>query len=115
MILGNGIKMIHLTSAAIAQLKKISLEEEIGHLSVRITIKGGGCSGFITDMYFDEIIKEMDEIIEQDEIKIVIDPMSFQYFDGTEIDYVDTLISSGFKFNNPNATGTCGCGKSQSY
>jgi len=104
--------MITLTSIAVAKLKEMSQEMEIGHLSVRVSIKGGKCAGFSHEMLFDDITNDMDEIIEQDGIKIVIDSMSAQYLEGTTIDYEDGLMSSGFKFINPNATGSCGCGQS---
>lgn len=104
--------MISITEKAVGKLKEMSEEMDTGHLTVRLGVKGGGCSGYITDMFFDEIIKPSDEVIEQGDIKIVVDELSFQYLDGTEIDYVDGLMQSGFKFNMPNAQGTCGCGKS---
>jgi len=104
--------MIIFTETAIAKLKKISEEEEIGHLSVRLSVKGGGCAGFAYDMYFDDLLKELDEVEETDGVTAIIDPMSYQYLDGVTVDYIDSLVGGGFKFINPNATGGCGCGKS---
>jgi iron-sulfur cluster assembly accessory protein len=103
--------VIILTEKAVAKLKEMSEEMDIGHLSIRICVKGGGCSGFTRDMMFDDITNEMDEITEQDGVKIVIDSMSAQYLEGCCIDYTESLMSSGFIFNIPN-TYTCGCGHS---
>lgn len=107
--------MIKITEKAIAQLKEISDGEGIGHYSVRVKVQGGGCAGFTNDMYFDDKFTDMDEVHEDNGVKIIIDPLSFQYLDGVEIDYVDSQFGAGFKFNNPNVKGSCGCGSSQSY
>ena len=107
--------LIALTEKAILQLKKMSEEMEIGHLTIRVGLKGAGCSGFKYDMMFDDIIGEMDEVLEQDGIKIVVDGISAQYLEGTSIDYQDTLMSSGFTFTSPKALGSCGCGKSVAF
>lgn len=107
--------MISMTARAIEKLKEISEEEGIGHYSVRIKTLGGGCAGFKNDMYFEDQVSEVDEIFEFSEIKIIIDPLSFQYMEDVEIDWSDHPISSGFVFNNPRALNSCGCGKSFSY
>ena len=74
---------------------------------------GGGCAGFRYDMYFDEDpAKELDEEIVVEGITFRVDPMSLQYIDDTEIDYIDGLTGTGFKFINPNVKGSCGCGHS---
>ena|SRR5271154_3051795 len=104
--------MITITAKAIEQIKEISEAEGIGHTTIRVGVKGGGCAGFMTDMNFDDQMNETDEVIEQDGVKVVVDMMSFQYLDGTEIDYVQSLMGAGFKFNNPNVQHSCGCGKS---
>ena len=104
--------MIYLTEKAAKQLKTISEEQGIGHYTVRVKVLGGGCAGFSYDMCFDDTIGELDEVSELDGIKVVCDPMSMQYIEGTVIDWVDGLMGAGFKFNNPTAKGTCGCGYS---
>jgi iron-sulfur cluster assembly accessory protein len=104
--------MITLTEKAVAQIKEISAAEEIGHTTVRIGVKGGGCAGYMTDMSFDDQVKDTDEIFEQDGVKVVVDMMSIHYLEGTQIDYVQSLMGAGFKFNNPNVQHSCGCGKS---
>lgn len=107
--------MITLTKAAIAKLIEISHSEGIGHYCVRISLRGGGCAGMMHDMNFDDVQKENDEVIEQDSIKLFIDPVSYQYMQNTTIDWEDRLIASGFKFTSPDINGSCGCGKSVSY
>lgn len=104
--------MIHITEKAAKKIEEISNEEGIGHYSVRVKVIGGGCAGFTYDMYYDDQVGEMDEVCELDGVKVVVDPLSFQYLDEVVIDYMDGPISAGFKFNNPNTTGSCGCGSS---
>src|SRR5271156_6369532 len=103
--------MIQLTDKAVSKIKEFAEAEGIS-LSVRLKVVGGGCSGFTNDMEFDDNISDLDEVIEQNEIKIVIDPLSFQYLDGSTIDFIDSQFGSGFKFLNPNVKGSCGCGSS---
>lgn len=107
--------MITLTKRAIDKVKEISESEGIGHCNVRVKIIGGGCAGFTHDMTYEDNINEMDEVFEQDGCKIIVDPLSYQYLEETEIDFVDHPISAGFKFLNPNAKGSCGCGSSVSF
>lgn len=107
--------MIYLTEKAAKQIVEISNAEGIGHLTVRVKVIGGGCAGFTNDMFFDDQVGEMDETFELDGVKIVCDPLSFQYLDESTIDWVESPYGSGFKFLNPNVKGTCGCGSSVSY
>lgn len=104
--------MIHITEKAAKMVEEISNSEGIGHYVIRVKVVGGGCAGFSYDMYFDDTIGEMDEVTELDGIKVVTDPMSFQYMDDIVIDFVEGPTGAGFKFNNPNVKGTCGCGSS---
>ncbi len=104
--------MIHLTEKAVQKLLEISDAEGFETCTIRVKVVGGGCAGFSYDMTFEDKVGELDEVMEQDAIKIISDPMSFQYIDEVEIDYVDSPIGAGFKFNNPNASGSCGCGSS---
>jgi iron-sulfur cluster assembly accessory protein len=107
--------MITLTEAAVKKLKEMSEEMEIGHLTIRLSIKSGGCAGFQKDLCFDDITNEMDEITEQDGIKIVVDSVSLQYLEGTTVDYEEGLMSSGFRIESPLSSGSCGCGKSVAF
>ena len=105
--------MINLTDAATQKVKGI-LEQEKENIpqgGLRIYVQGGGCSGFSYGMVLDEAA-DGDEIFEKDGIRVIVDPMSLRYLDGAEVDYVETLEGSGFKFNNPQVKSTCGCGSS---
>ena len=79
---------------------------------LRLAVDGGGCAGFTYDLFFEKTPTDMDETFEDKGIKLYIDPLSYQYLDGTEIDYVESTAGSGFKFVNPNSKSTCGCGSS---
>lgn len=104
--------MLHITEKAAKQVEEISNSDGVGHYSIRVKVIGGGCAGFTYDMYFDDTIGDLDEVIELDGVKVICDPMSFQYLDEVVIDWVETPSGGGFKFLNPNVTGTCGCGSS---
>ncbi len=103
--------MLTLTPAAIAKVKAILAErgEESG---LRIAVIGGGCSGFQYQMTLDKEASPGDQVFEQDGLKVFIDTRSQLYLNGTSVDYVDGLSGSGFKFDNPNSKGSCGCGES---
>jgi iron-sulfur cluster assembly accessory protein len=101
-----------LTENAADKVREIREAEAIEpHYSLRVKVMGGGCSGFQYDLYFDEHA-EGDYVFESSGVKLVSDQMSFMYLMGTQIDYVEGLQGAGFKFNNPNTTGSCGCGSS---
>ena len=97
-----------------AASKVASLVEEEGNqdLKLRVFITGGGCSGFSYGFTFDEGAAEDDAVIERDGVTMLIDPMSYQYLSGSEIDYKEDLQGSQFVVTNPNASSTCGCGNS---
>jgi len=111
--------MITITEKAAQKIVEISDAEGIGHYVVRAKIMGGGCAGFSYDMTFDDKINDSDEVVEMTDfygtIKVVIDQISYQYLDESTIDWMDGLIGAGFKFINPKATGSCGCGNSVSF
>jgi iron-sulfur cluster assembly accessory protein len=101
-----------LTETAADKVREIREAETIEpHYSLRVKVMGGGCSGFQYDLFFDEHA-EGDYVFESHGVKLVADQMSFMYLMGTAIDYVEGLQGAGFKFNNPNTTGSCGCGSS---
>jgi len=109
--------MITLTSTAITQVKKVleTTPECDEKTYLRVAIEGGGCSGFSYNLGFIEQTgydPKQDSKYEQDGITIVVDKKSDLYIDGTTIDWYDDLVKSGFKFINPNAQKTCGCGSS---
>lgn len=107
--------MIKITQKAIEKIKEISESEGIGHFVVRASVKGGGCSGMIHDLSFDDKISNLDEVIQINEITLILDQISFQYLENVTIDYFDSPISAGFKFSSPDIKSSCGCGKSVSY
>ncbi len=105
--------MISLTPRAVQEVKRILSEQNLPEgTALRVGVKGGGCSGFSYTLGFDDRISETDQVTEIDGVKVVCDPKSFLYLSGTEIDFEDNLMGRGFKFGNPNASKTCGCGES---
>jgi iron-sulfur cluster insertion protein len=100
------------TDSAAAKVKELMEEEENNELKLRVFISGGGCSGFQYGFTFDDSINEGDTTVENGGITLVVDPMSFQYLAGAEIDYTEGLEGAQFVIRNPNATTTCGCGSS---
>ncbi len=101
-----------LTDRAIAKIKRLVADEANDELKLRVFVTGGGCSGFSYGFTFDEIAAEDDTAVERDGITALVDPMSFQYLAGAEVDYTEGLEGSRFIVNNPNADTTCGCGSS---
>ena len=102
--------MITLTKSAAKKLK--SLIEGTEFVAVRPGVQGGGCSGFTYTLNLSESSTDADRVLESNGVEIHIDKKSYLYLMGTEIDYVDDIQQSGFKFGNPNAKRTCGCGES---
>jgi iron-sulfur cluster insertion protein len=100
------------TDAAAAKVNELIQEEGNPDLKLRVFVTGGGCSGFQYGFTFDEIANEDDTIIEKSGVQLLVDPMSYQYLVGAEIDYVESLEGSQFTIKNPNAVSTCGCGSS---
>ena len=103
---------IRLTSSAVQKVRELVEDEQNDELKLRVFITGGGCSGFQYGFTFDEIAAEDDIAIEVNGITVLVDPMSFQYLAGSEVDYTEGLEGSRFVINHPNATPTCGCGPS---
>ena len=104
--------MISLTTGAAEKVKEISSSEGLNGQGLRLRVIGGGCAGFQYDLYFEDVPTDFDERFESYGIPLYVDPLSLQYLDGTEIDYVEGAHGAGFKFGNPNVSGTCGCGSS---
>jgi iron-sulfur cluster assembly accessory protein len=101
-----------LTDVAVEKVKEVIAREGLKDGGLRVSVVGGGCSGFQYSLSLDDSAREDDTVIEQDGVKLFLDPISQQYVYGTVIDYVSGLHGAGFKFINPNATRTCGCGSS---
>ena len=105
--------MINVTDRAADSIGTLSKEE--GHDTkhhIRVSVKGGGCSGLMYDLDFDSEIKDSDEVFEDKGVKILVDKRSLLYLLGTTLDFSDGLNGKGFQFINPNASRTCGCGES---
>lgn len=100
------------TDAAAKKVKQLIDEEDNPKLNLRVFVQGGGCSGFQYGFTFDEEINEDDTVINKNGVRLLIDPMSYQYLINAEIDYKDDLNGAQFIIKNPNATTTCGCGSS---
>ena len=100
------------TDAAAFKVKALIEEETNPSLMLRVFISGGGCSGFQYGFTFDETLGDGDTVVENQGVKLLIDPMSFQYLVGAEIDYTEGLEGAQFVIRNPNAVTTCGCGSS---
>lgn len=100
------------TDSAANKVKELILEEGNPELKLRVFVTGGGCSGFQYGFTFDEVASEDDTVMEKNGVTLLVDPMSFQYLVGAEIDYTEGLQGSQFVIKNPNATSTCGCGSS---
>ena len=105
--------MISITERARAEVQRIMTDQNLPEeTALRVGIKGGGCSGFSYTLGFDDAVGEADQVFEVEGVRVVCDPKSFLYLNGTEVDFEESLMGRGFKFGNPNASKTCGCGES---
>lgn len=100
------------TDSAANKVKQLIEEEGNPELKLRVFVSGGGCAGFQYGFTFDEVANDDDTVLNKNGVQLLIDPMSFQYLVGAEIDYTEGLDGSQFVIRNPNATTTCGCGSS---
>lgn len=105
--------MITVTDKAKAQISDLLTKEgRTQNHNVRVSVKGGGCSGLMYDLDFDEAINPADQVFEDKGVKILVDKKSLLYLLGMTLDFSDGLNGKGFQFINPNASRTCGCGES---
>ena len=104
--------MVKLTDTAIGKVREILDSQEPKPSGLRISVVGGGCSGVSYSMAFENTPNMLDKTYNYDGLKVFVDQASLLYLDGAEVDYVETLEGSGFKFNNPQVKSTCGCGSS---
>src|SRR4051812_40599632 len=104
--------MVSLTSVAIGKVQEILGMQEPKPNGLRISVVGGGCSGFSYSMAFENTPGMLDKTYDFSGLKVFVDQASMLYLDGAEVDYVESLEGAGFKFNNPNVKSTCGCGSS---
>lgn len=103
---------LNFTDSAASKVKNLIDEEGNPGLKLRVFVTGGGCSGFQYGFTFDESTNEDDTVLEKNGVTLLVDPMSYQYLVGAEIDYQEGLDGAQFVIKNPNATSTCGCGSS---
>ena len=104
--------VLDFSDAAARKVKALTEEESNPKLKLRVSVYGGGCSGFQYTFSLDEEVKETDKTVNNQGVTLVIDPMSYQYLAGSEVDFSEGLEGSMFVVNNPNAKSTCGCGSS---
>lgn len=100
------------TDNAAGKVRELLEQEDNPNLKLRVFITGGGCSGFQYGFTFDENVQEGDTVVEKGGVTLLVDPMSYQYLVGAEIDYTEGLEGAQFVIRNPNASTTCGCGSS---
>jgi len=104
--------MVQLTETAVVKVKEILDTQEPKPAGLRIAVVGGGCSGFSYSMAFETSPGLLDKTYSFEGLKVFVDQASLLYLDGAQVDFVESLEGSGFKFNNPNVKSTCGCGSS---
>lgn len=106
------LNQITLTTAAASAVSELLAKRELDGYALRVYVAGGGCSGYQYGMALEGNIRENDLVFEQHGVKLVVDEISIGYLNGATVDYVDELMGSGFKIENPNAVASCGCGSS---
>lgn len=104
--------MIHLSKAALAEVKRLHSKQQHPDVLFRLGVQIGGCSGLYYTMEFDCQVKPDDRVYECDGIRVVVDRHKLDYINGLSLDYSQDLMGGGFRFHNPNATNSCGCGNS---
>lgn len=107
-----GETLLQFSDSAAAKLKALQQDEGNPNLMLRVSVYGGGCSGFQYTFSLEETVKSDDRTVDNDGVTLVIDEKSYQYLTGSEVDYNEGLEGAMFVVNNPNATSTCGCGAS---
>ncbi len=105
-------KVMNVTEAAAARIREIMEKRDTPAVGLRIGVKSRGCSGLSYTMEYAEEIKPLEDVIEENGIRILVDPTAIMFLAGTEMDYVEDAMKAGFVFRNPNETGRCGCGES---
>lgn len=104
---------VNLSDNAVHKLRELIVQNgTLENTYLRMYVAGGGCSGFRYGMALDSKLHEGDKVVEANGIKVVVDPNSVQYLDGSSVDYMESVAGSGFVVNNPNNWSTCGCGQS---
>lgn len=110
----SGLKAMHTITVSEAAANRISkiIAKEAGKSALRVSVEGGGCSGFSYKFDLADTVEADDIVIEKNNARVLIDPVSVEYMDGSEIDFIDNLMGQSFQIRNPLATASCGCGTS---
>jgi iron-sulfur cluster assembly protein len=104
--------MIHLTDQAVQEIQRLMAEKGLENTMIRFGVEAGGCSGLQYSMDFDDQTTAQDHVFEHHGLKVICDEESLAYLHGLEVDFSDKLMGGGFKFHNPQAVRSCGCGTS---
>ena len=104
--------VVSLTDAAATKLRELTAEEANPHIGLRVYVYSGGCSGFRYGMMLEDAPTDEDRVLQANGVRVYVDGKSVDLLQGSQIDYVDTLMGAGFTVNNPNAVSSCGCGHS---
>jgi iron-sulfur cluster assembly accessory protein len=104
--------MLQLTDKAVDKVKALLEADNKAGFGLRVAVQGGGCAGFQYGLTWENEQRSNDNVLEFNGLKVFVDPLSIMYLEDVSIDYVDSLSGSGFKIDNPKATGSCGCGSS---
>ncbi len=104
--------MLTMTDNAVSHLRRIVEKQGSEEAALRVYVSPGGCSGFSYGMSLDDDHADDDQLFDYDGVKLVVDPFSLQYLEGSQVDYVDALMGGGFTVQNPNAVKSCSCGQS---
>lgn len=104
--------MLQVTERAALKVQELMAREKKQGFGLRVAVQGGGCSGFQYGLSYEKEQQENDHVLEFGDLRVFVDAMSNLYLEDVQLDYLDGLIDSGFKFQNPKATGQCGCGSS---
>jgi iron-sulfur cluster assembly protein len=105
-------QVLTVTPVALNTIRMLLEQRNIPGYALRVFVSGGGCSGLQYGMAFEQAPRDLDAVVEVDDVKLVVDPTSLMYLQGSTIDYVDSLMGGGFRIDNPNAVSSCGCGQS---
>jgi iron-sulfur cluster assembly accessory protein len=109
---GTDTDTLIVTDAALQVIRDLRVQREIPNHALRVFVSGGGCSGLQYGMAFEEVASDHDSVVEIEDVRLLVDPTSLMYLQGSTIDFVDSLMGGGFRIDNPNSAGGCGCGKS---
>jgi len=104
--------MLQVTDSAVEKVKQLMAKEDKAGHGLRVSVQGGGCSGFQYGLSYEQERKDNDRVLEFNGLEVYVDAMSLMYLEDVTVDYIDSLNGAGFKISNPKATGTCGCGAS---